>query len=55
MRLNPTQARVALTEVAATIKGLREDLDRLRREMNSFNKGISQHRIHLTCKRLKLT
>lgn len=39
------QARVALTEVAATIKGLREDLDRLRREMNSFNKGISQHRI----------
>lgn len=38
-------ARVALTEVAATIKGLREDLDRLRREMNSFNKGISQHRI----------
>ncbi len=39
------QGRVALTEVAATIKGLREDLDRLRREMNSFNKGISQHRI----------
>ncbi|ASD67242.1 MULTISPECIES: ATPase [Pseudoalteromonas] len=39
------QARVALTEVAATIKGLRQDLDRLRREMNSFNKGISQHRI----------
>ncbi|ATC95180.1 ATPase [Pseudoalteromonas tunicata] len=39
------QARVALTEVAATIKGLREDLDRLRREMNSFNKGISQHQI----------
>ncbi|CAM4005032.1 ATPase [Pseudoalteromonas byunsanensis] len=39
------QARVALTEVAATIKGLREDLDRLRREMNSFNRGISQHRI----------
>ncbi|WP_100913586.1 ATPase [Pseudoalteromonas spongiae] len=39
------QARVALTEVAATIKGLREDLDRLRREMNSFNSGISQHRI----------
>ena len=37
--------RVALTEVAATIKGLREDLDRLRREMNSFNTGISQHRI----------
>ncbi|GEK11085.1 coiled-coil domain-containing protein [Pseudoalteromonas peptidolytica] len=39
------QARVALTEVAATIKGLRQDLERLRREMNSFNKGISQHRI----------
>ncbi|WP_462160511.1 ATPase [Pseudoalteromonas maricaloris] len=39
------QARVALTEVAATIKGLRQDLNRLRREMNSFNKGISQHRI----------
>ena len=39
------QGRVALTEVAATIKGLREDLDRLSREMNSFNKGISQHRI----------
>ncbi|EWS97501.1 ATPase [Pseudoalteromonas sp. SCSIO_11900] len=39
------QGRVALTEVAATIKGLREDLDRLRREMNNFNKGISQHRI----------
>ncbi len=39
------QARVALTEVAATIKGLRQDLDRLRREMNAFNKGISQHRI----------
>ncbi|MFC3034557.1 ATPase [Pseudoalteromonas fenneropenaei] len=38
-------ARVALTEVAATIKGLREDLDRLRREMNAFNKGISLHRI----------
>ncbi len=39
------QARVALTEVAATIKGLREDLDRLCREMNIFNKGISQHQI----------
>lgn len=39
------QGRVALTEVAATIKGLREDLDRLRREMNGFNAGISQHRI----------
>ncbi|CCQ12244.1 Chromosome segregation ATPases [Pseudoalteromonas luteoviolacea B = ATCC 29581] len=37
--------RVALTEVASTIKGLREDLDRLRREMNAFNKGISLHQI----------
>ncbi|WP_462174280.1 ATPase [Pseudoalteromonas xiamenensis] len=38
-------ARVALTEVASTIKGLRDDLERLRREMNAFNKGISLHRI----------
>ncbi|WP_111977005.1 ATPase [Algibacillus agarilyticus] len=34
------QARVALTEVAATIKGLRQDLDRLKREMYEFNKSI---------------
>ncbi|NTS77265.1 ATPase [Catenovulum sp. SM1970] len=34
------QARVALTEVAATIKGLRQDLDRLKREMYEFNKNI---------------
>ncbi|AWB68455.1 ATPase [Saccharobesus litoralis] len=34
------QARVALTEVAATIKGLRQDLDRLKREMLSFNNSI---------------
>ncbi|WP_018693310.1 coiled-coil domain-containing protein [Algicola sagamiensis] len=39
------QARVALTDVAATIKGLREDLERLKREMNSFNRGIWQHQI----------
>lgn len=39
------QARVALADVASTIKGLREDLLRLKREMRSFNQGIGQHQI----------
>ncbi|WP_419569781.1 ATPase [Rheinheimera sp.] len=39
------RARVALTEVAATLKGLRDDLNRLHREMNSFNRGIWRHQI----------
>ena len=39
------QARVALTEVAATIKGLRQDLDRLTAEMRLFNDGISEQQI----------
>ncbi|WP_051686145.1 ATPase [Rheinheimera texasensis] len=39
------RARVALTEVASTLKGLRSDLDRLHRELNSFNRGIWRHQI----------
>jgi hypothetical protein len=39
------RARVALTEVASTLKGLRTDLDRLHRELNSFNRGIWRHQI----------
>ncbi len=39
------QARVALTTVAATIKGLREDLHRLKREMYNFNRGIWRQQI----------
>ncbi|WP_105189594.1 ATPase [Pseudoalteromonas sp. T1lg48] len=39
------QARVALTDVAATIKGLRQDLNRLTAEMRLFNQGISEHQI----------
>ena len=36
------QSRAALVEVASTIKGLREDLNRLEREMNSFKPGYRQ-------------
>ncbi len=36
---------MALTEVASTLKGLRSDLDRLHRELNSFNRGIWRHQI----------
>lgn len=39
------RARVALTEVASTLKGLRSDLERLHRELNSFNRGIWRHQI----------
>ncbi len=39
------QARVALTDVAATIKGLRQDLNRLTSEMRLFNNGIGEHKI----------
>ena len=39
------RARVALTEVASTLKGLRDDLNRLHRELNSFNRGIWRHQI----------
>lgn len=39
------RARVALTEVASTLKGLRADLERLHRELNSFNRGIWRHQI----------
>jgi hypothetical protein len=39
------RARVALTEVASTLKDLRSDLDRLHRELNSFNRGIWRHQI----------
>ena len=39
------QSRVALTEVASTIKGLRQDLDRLKNEMNSFNRRVGKNHI----------
>jgi hypothetical protein len=39
------QSRVALTEVASTIKGLRQDLDRLKNEMNGFNRRIGKNHI----------
>ncbi|HBN88234.1 MAG: hypothetical protein ACI832_003031 [Rheinheimera aquimaris] len=39
------RARVALTEVASTLKGLRNDLNRLHRELNSFNRGIWRQQI----------
>jgi hypothetical protein len=39
------QSRVALTEVASTIKGLRQDLDRLKKEMNQFNQRIGNNHI----------
>lgn len=39
------EARVALTTVAATIKGLREDLQRLVREMYNFNRGIWRQQV----------
>ncbi len=39
------QSRVALTEVASTIKGLRQDLDRLKNEMNGFNRKVGKNHI----------
>ncbi|GAA3911783.1 hypothetical protein [Litoribacillus peritrichatus] len=39
------QSRVALTEVASTIKGLRQDLDRLKNEMNGFNRRVGKKHI----------